>query len=368
MKYITLFIACTIAYKLAFTQVVMNLQLPPAGIVTKEQLWNLSLVNPSGQDLSVQLEMQLTDVSNNQRVLSGITKEFILPKGVKQVRQADIMPISYNVINTSYPVDANSTGFLPTGIYNVCFSVITIDVHGNEILSDECETIEIEPLGPPALVLPSDMEEVDVARPLFTWTPPAPVNLFSRLNYDFTLVEILPTQTPADAIQQNIPLCFVNDINFTNFQYPATLRELDTSKLYAWRVKAKNNTQVVANSEIWSFTVLNREVANKQSKAYSDYTKLVKQQDPSPVVCKRSLNYEYDNEINDTSVILNIYDITGPRRSKVLEINEFLDLGRNFKNISLLDIPGFVPGRVYLLELINSKKEKWHMKFEFKKK
>src|SRR6478735_5630764 len=78
-----------------FSQVVMNLQLPPIGITTKSQLWNLSLANTSSNSLLVQIEMNLTDPSNNQLVMTGTTKIFTLPVGIKQLQATDILPITY---------------------------------------------------------------------------------------------------------------------------------------------------------------------------------------------------------------------------------------------------------------------------------
>ncbi|WP_315814258.1 hypothetical protein [Paraflavitalea speifideaquila] len=73
--------------------------------------------------------------------------------------------------------------------------------------------------------------------------------------YDWTLVEVQATQSPADAIQQNVPLLSRQNISFTNFQYPLSAPELDSSKLYAWRITARNNLAPIGNSEVWSFRV-----------------------------------------------------------------------------------------------------------------
>ncbi|MBO9573619.1 MAG: hypothetical protein J7497_15635, partial [Chitinophagaceae bacterium] len=310
MKKIIFVLLLGICNSLSYSQVVMNLQLPPAGITTKEQLWSISLVNSGSYDLNVTLEMQFTDAANNQRVFTAVTNQITLAKGVKQIRQADIMPVTYNIINSSYNVDANPSGLLPVGVFNVCYTVVSTGGHMQELVSDECETIEVEPLSPPILIYPSDAEQLETSRPLFTWSPPAPINLFSRLNYELTLVEVLPLQSPSDAVQQNIPLYFSPDINFTNLQYPATLKELDTAKIYAWRIKAKNNYQPIANSEVWTFSVLNKNTTLPKRINYSDYVKPAPQQNASYFVCDGIVNYQYNNIINDSILRVRIYDIT----------------------------------------------------------
>ncbi|MCP2937171.1 hypothetical protein NK983_31220, partial [Salmonella enterica subsp. enterica serovar Typhimurium] len=85
-------------------------------------------------------------------------------------------------------------------------------------------------------LIPADSEHVELTRPFFTWIPPTPLNLFSNLNYSWTLVEVQPTQSAADAIQQNIPVLSQTGLLTTNFQYPPGMAELDTGKTYAWRV------------------------------------------------------------------------------------------------------------------------------------
>src|SRR6187200_3654634 len=105
-------------------QVLITPQLPPVGITVKSELWNLSLVNSFPQSLEIQLEVQMTDVSNSQRVFSAISRPFILPKGTKNIRASDIMPLTFNVLNSSYNIDASPFGFLPIGIFNVCYTVI----------------------------------------------------------------------------------------------------------------------------------------------------------------------------------------------------------------------------------------------------
>ena len=199
------FIIALFISALANGQVIVNLQLPPMGLSIKSQLWNLSLINTGTGDINVQVEMTMTDVSNNQRVLTGLSKNFVLPRGVKQVQATDVMPIIYTVGAPGYNLDGNPAGFLPIGIFNICYSIIKINNDGAERLGEECQTIEIEPLSPPQLVIPHDSEHVETTRPFFTWLPPSPYNLFNNLQYDWILVEVQPTQNAATALQQNIP-------------------------------------------------------------------------------------------------------------------------------------------------------------------
>ena len=353
----------------ASTQVLINLQLPPSGIMVKSQLWNLSLINTSNDVLNIQVEIVLTDVSNNQRVLAGTSRLFQLPKGIKQLQANDAMPIIYNVLNTGYGIDGSQDGFLPIGTFTVCFSVLRVTNDFSERLAEECETIDIEPVSPPFLIAPSDSEHVDLTHPFFTWIPPSPYNLFNNLLYDWVLVEVQSMQTGATAIQQNVPLLSQSNLAFTNFQYPLSQPDLDTSKLYAWQVTAKNNISPIAKSEIWTFRIRKLGTdTNTTPDKESFYAKLKKEEDASFVLCYGVLKYAYFNELNNGQVEINVFDISGPVRRQVFLDSAFYSVtpGQNFKYFDLRD-KGLIDKHTYRLELVAATGARWYLKFEFRK-
>ncbi len=57
--------------------------------------------------------------------------------------------------------------FCQQSVFNVCYSVINGSNDANEKLAEECETVHIEPLSPPQLVLPADNEQVTLTRPVY---------------------------------------------------------------------------------------------------------------------------------------------------------------------------------------------------------
>jgi hypothetical protein len=352
----------------AHAQVVLNLQLPPMGLTIKPQLWNLSLVNTSSQDMQVRIEMVMTDVNNNQRVLTGTSRVILLPKGIKQLQVNDVMPITYNSGSPGYAVDPSPQGFLPVGLFNICYTVIKLESDAADRLGEECETIEIEPISPPQLVMPLDEEPVDITRPFFAWIPPSPYNTLNSLLYDWILVEVQATQSPADAIQQNVPVLSRQNISFTNFQYPLASPELDSSKLYAWRITAKNNMSPIANSEVWSFRVRKFLPDSIPGTPAGVFARLGREEDAAFTVCTGVLRFEYINELNSAAVNLRLYDISSPNRKQItLENTEKqVRLGQNFVQVDLRDHAGMVNKHMYLLEVENARKEKGYLRFEYR--
>jgi hypothetical protein len=349
-------------------QVVVNLQLPPLGLTIKPQLWNMSLINTGGAAMTVQVQMTMSDAATGQTVLTGNTPSFILQSGVNTITASQVNPVSYTS-GAGYNIDAGANGFLPVGVFNICYSITQLanDVTGQ--IAEECVTAEVEPISPPQLMQPGDSDRVITNRPFFVWLPPTPYNIFSNLAYEMTLVEVQATQSAADAIQQNVPVLLQSNIAFTSLQYPLSMPGLDSSKLYAWRITATNNGVPVANSEIWSFTLEKGgpDTFSTVSKGY--YAALRRVQDASYSIATQNLRFVYTHEASDSTVQVTITDISNTAHRQVsLDSPELpVKYGGNYIAIDIGSNSGIIDRHMYLLELVNSRNEHWFLKFEYRK-
>ncbi|MDB5202921.1 MAG: hypothetical protein JWQ27_2330 [Ferruginibacter sp.] len=353
----------------AQAQVLINLQLPATGVYLKSQLWNFSIVNPGSQSMTLKVELRFSDPTNSQQIFTASSRPFVLTGQVTQFQAADLSPIVYNIINSSYNVDTNPNGFLPVGQFDVCFAVIKINEYTTDLLTEQCETILVEPLSPPILMMPFDGEETEIVRPLFTWLPPSPVNAFNALSYNWLLTDVVGNQTPADAVQQNLPIHSAQHLPTNSLSYPSSLPALDTGKLYAWRVQAVSGESVVAETEIWTFRLKKYGSDSLQNmlSTYS-YSPLQREISGSYATSTGVLHFEYLNEVNDSVNLIHVYDISGPGRQPLTAIESLpvLVMGQNFIDLDLRNHPGLVDKHLYLLEWINSKKESWYLKFEYR--
>jgi hypothetical protein len=348
-------------------QVLINLQLPPSGVMVKSQLWNFSLINTSTTVYDIQVEVTLTDVATNQRILTGTSRLIQLPRGAKVIKPSDVTPVTYNV--TGPGVDASPDGFLPIGRFMTCFSVLRVNSDVSERLAEECETIEVEPVSPPMLVLPADSDHIEQDRPLFTWIPPTPFTFFANLRYNLTLVEVAAMQTGATALQQNVPLLSQSGLGTTSFQYPLSSPALDTGKIYAWQVSATNNSSVVAQSDVWTFRIRYPGLDTTTSVSKDGfYARLKREENASYVLSYGKVNFEYVNAYNNAAVQLRLLDISGPvRRTVQLDSSSYAMLpGQNLRTLDLTG-NGLTSGHVYLLELTNLTGEHWYLKFQYRK-
>lgn len=356
-------------FQIAQSQVVLNLQIPLAGVQLKSQLWNFSIINSGTLNINVKIEMVFTDAINGQRIFTATSRIINLTQQITQLQLPDVSPIDYTIINSSYNIDINPNGFLPVGHFNVCVAVMKINNENIDLIAEECETIEVEPASPPILVTPGDEEILDIVRPFFTWLPPTPINSFNNLTYDWILKEIQENQNPSDAIQQNIPIHSEENLNGNYLLYPSSLPELDTSKTYVWQVAAKSSNNAISKSEIWTFRVRKYGLDTLISASGDYYAPLTRQNNASYATFNDVIRYVYLNELNDSMAKINIYDLTSTSRNAITPPTAMVNLrfGENYLKTIVDDLPGIIDKHIYLLELINSKQEKWFLKFEYRK-
>jgi hypothetical protein len=367
MKYYLLILTFVIC-RLGNAQVVISPQLPTLGIYTKGQLWSLALTNTTNEQPQVKLELLFSDNATGQAIFSAVTNTFYLNKGVKQVQLGELSPISYTVLSNSYGVDASPNGFLPVGVFSICYKVLKVNNDSYEQLAEDCEIVEVEPTSPPVLVQPYDEEQVESDHPLFTWIPPMPVNLFNNLSYDLKLVEVGPTQSAADAVQQNLPLYQKSNILITSEPYPSGYAALDTGKKYAWQITAKSNGLQIAKSEMWIFSV---KAHSMEPMILSEgaFAKLRKIEDPAFIICNGTLRYEYINERNENQVQIRLYDVTGTTR-KEMQLDSSLypvKFGSNYMQLNVEESTNVANNHFYLLEATSpASNEKYYLRFQYK--
>ena len=367
MRKLIALLSLILIMKVSIGQVIVNLQLPQVGVNLKSQLWNLALTNTGTSTITIKINLLLTDLSNGQQVLAGTTNLLQLAPGTKMLQYNDVVPVNYTVLNSSYNVDVSPNGFLPVGNFNVCFEVLKQVSEAFETLAEDCTAIEVEPANPPVLNTPDDLAETDSKRPLFTWLPPGPFNLFSNLTYEIKLVELAAGQTGTDAIDQNLPVLTQQNIIGTTLQYPSSAAELDTGKTYAWQVTANNNGIFVAKTEVWTFKVIIVGDAVKELIKNTAYFKLQRENPSGYFTCPGMLKFQYNNDANDGTVPIKIYDITNKARKSMNLESATVQMrsGQNLIDIDLLSNGGFKVGHKYIVTLLNSKNETWTGQFVY---
>lgn len=239
--------------------------LAPVGVVHKQQLWNVLIVN-TGVENTGKMSLTVRDRGTGQELFTALTGLVQLPKGAKQFNANGFNPIQYTWLAANY--NSSSTELLPIGAYNVCY--ILTDKF-NQVLAEECVSFDVEPVSPPQLVFPPDSAKLEETPKSFVWIPPTPSNSSTGIKYQFLLAEIKDGQTPVAAIQENMPIQFEPMLGQTYYGYPASSAQLVKGKTYAWQVTAADGQAYAAKTEIWTFTLTesNTSAVNEANKFFS---------------------------------------------------------------------------------------------------
>lgn len=326
---------CKVFIRLAFlvfpfvganAQVSISVQEPPSGIIQKTQLWNLSLIYSGNTPMNVTIGITLIDINDNQPLLTAFSRSITLNKGVKTIRAADVSPIDYTYISAGF--NPRMDGFLPIGSYRVCYTVYAIGKEIEITLAENCINLDVQPLSPPQLTMPSDSANLQNPYPQFSWLPPAPLTLFTDLNYELLVTEVRDDQTSGAAIQENIPVYNARRLNTVVSNYPSSWKTLDTGKVYAWRIIAKNGENFAAQSEVWTFRIT-KEKQEKLTPAGGAYIELKGNNSnvstgviPDDVLGIKY--YSYDKAHETTIKFIN------ERGETIKEIKKLIEYGNNF--------------------------------------
>ncbi len=359
MKKYLLLLIFVAALQNAIAQVSIQPILPLAGIVQKNNLWNIAVINTSGDTYSCRIELTLRDRLSGLEVLTAATGQFSLTAGAKQLNSSLLSPLQYNYISTA----ANRRDeFIPIGNYTACYR---LTINGKVPLAEECVAFDVEPLSPPMLIMPADSALLEVSPSQFSWIPPAPLNLFSRLDYEVMITEIQPGQKAEEAMQQNLPFYTEPNIPVNNLAYTGAAVNFEKDKWYAWQVVAKDDRNYAGKSEVWVFQV--HENTNPKIELGSSFSKMKMNNNELAVAQDGVLKVLYRNEIADEKVDIQIVDLTNTNKDK--KPNSFaskLIIGDNYIEKNLKGLMKLDEKKVYMAQLINSRGEIFTIRFVVK--
>lgn len=335
-------------------QVSLSVQLPPGGMVSRDQLWNVAVMNNGTGPVDATLVLDLRDAVSGQTVLSAGTGNFSAGKGVKMINIRDVQPVLYNHLSGDF-----TGNYLPLGSYIACYRLFRQTAKGPEPLADECVRVNISPLSPPLLNTPADKSVIETAYPQFSWLPPAPLDMFRNLTYDMLVAEVLQGQTPSEAIRYNTPVYARSDIRMPLEMYPSGYTRLDTGKIYAWQVIARNGTNYAAGTEVWTFSLAKQPKEDKYVKK-APYIKMQTGAADVGIAPNGVLKLSYNNRTNDSTVTVRI-DIPGEKEKT---FNAAIQPGDNYIEYPLKKLFNYKENIVYRAILVNSLRETWSLQFK----
>jgi len=352
--------ACCFLFINIHAQVHIQPSLPTVGLVQKNQLWNLLLINGTTQPLSGRLELILRDRQTGTEMLSATTTIFTLSKGSMQVSTNLLNPIQYNY--TGIDLNSSINNLLSVGTYTACYSFVKQYTDKQESMAEECVSFDVEPLSPPMLMSPADSSKLDIQPAQFTWLPPTPVEMSKHLSYDILITEIKPGQKANEALQENIPFYSSSDLKNNFLSYPATLPSFEKDKWYAWQVIARDEVNYAAKTETWTLSIRSP-LPPKIETANVSYILLKPNDDHGGInlITDRNLNIKYYSFDKEHESLIRLLNSTG---QVLQEVKQKISYGDNFLALKLTN--NFFQGQVYTIEITDEQNIKHTALFTIK--
>lgn len=326
-----------------------------------EDIWNATVVNSGAQTLKVYLVGQFFD-KNNQPILEVYSKYFDLSSGVTNVSPYNTETSKLAFQNEMYRDIINKTGNFPNDKYTLCLKLIEFE--SINPIAEDCRDYFSLSVAPPDLLSPGNGAEINIDHPVFTWTPPKPYVPGMHVSYNIKYVEVLPGQTPEEAILNNPAWYSATDIAQNMLQYPIDAQQLLMDRKYAWQVHAIDDDSKadLGATEIWSFHFpLQKPVKLNDSICF---VLLKEGNDAEYYTASKLLPFSFDNDHHDESFEVKLFnnadvDIT-PRNLKITRASK--DGNGYFIDLQSYDV--FKPNSYYLMKVHTQDNRSYYIKFK----
>lgn len=210
---IAIFIVATAMAQIKFN-LIMGAQ-PPAQLSewsNKREVLTLIVTGQgaAGNQYKIKTEIKTTDGTVIGKADLAKTPAFTLNStGTPTILVAnDVMPLEFMVFTGKYKSSLERTGKLPADNYIICVRPVTVADYipmGEEV----CKTFYLASTQLPILMKPYNEEILDAKKAqtaiIFRWSPVVPTQP-SPVTYRIQVFEVLPTQSPVQALRSNQPV------------------------------------------------------------------------------------------------------------------------------------------------------------------
>lgn len=111
-------------------------------------------------------------------------------------------------------------------------------------------------LRPILLSFPTDKDTITELEPSLVWQSDlAAILSDSRISQVIVLTKLVDNQTPLEAVYQNEPILYQENLLTNSLSYPSNFPALEMGATYAWQIQLKMNDVVINQSEAYQFTI-----------------------------------------------------------------------------------------------------------------
>lgn len=158
----------------------------------------------------------------------------------------DVLPLEYMIFTGKYKTSLQRTGKLPADNYTICVQPVQPTDY-RPMGEVQCKNFYLATTQLPILMKPYNEEILDGKKAqtaiIFRWTPVIPRQT-SPVNYRIQVFEVLPTQTPVQALRSNQPVLDKEILAATQFIWQPQMSFLpydnETTKLptFIWTIQS----------------------------------------------------------------------------------------------------------------------------------
>ncbi|HBB25705.1 MAG TPA: hypothetical protein DCZ59_05515, partial [Bacteroidetes bacterium] len=207
----------------------------------KKDVVVVTVINPTASEIEGKFNCVINkDGSFLARTKPESMRVISFPPGSSQYFGEDLVPMESTEIAGGVVNNAVRTGMLPGGFYEFCVSLLNPTT--NAIISQPvCRNITIRSYQAPILLLPIDKAEIaSGTRPMLRWSPVSPRPDFV-VNYRVKVFEVLPGQTPINALRVNRPILDLGDVTATQLLWPPDFELPRAGQQHIWTVRATDD-------------------------------------------------------------------------------------------------------------------------------
>lgn len=303
-------------------------------------------ISNTGSMITTNLRIVVTEAKVGVVVTIDVP-QFQLMSGTAIVPPAAFYHAAVNFGNNKMATIIRQSGYFPEGDYEYCFQLYEGAGHNGELLAEQCFNYELEPFTNMQLISPYDEDKICDKRPTFNWQPLIPA--VNGLRYRLLLAEVRNKQQPVEALRMNLAIINQRDIPMPMLLYPSIANELVEGKQYAWQVTAYQNDLILAQSEIWSFTVdCEKDTTTLPVEAFRNIDDLTR---GNFYIARGQLLFALQNNYAKANLTYSVRCLTEPdRKIRKLPVVS-LEKGYNQVSIDLTDNSSFKDGYYYIMDV-----------------
>jgi len=327
---------------------------------TLENIYKVRIANGGGRQ-TVNLQINVTEAKSGM-VVTLRTAPFELMPGMNTVPAGAAYNASVAFGTGKIATVISQSGFFPEGDYDYCFQLFEGAGHNGGLLEEQCFSYDLQPFSALQLIQPYEHDTICDTRPALSWQPLIPA--ITGTMYRLLLVEVKAGQPRAEALRMNLAVINQRQIPLPILLYPSLANPLEEGKTYAWQVAAYKNELLLAESEMWSFTVgCEKAPTAPMPEAFRTLEDLAK---GNFYIARGQILFAFNNTYAENDLQYSIQCLTkSDQQLKKLPAVKVIR-GMNHVVIDLSGKSGFVDGYFYIMDVKLPSGEEKQLRFIYK--